>query len=81
MNSFHAPKAYKNCGLLNLAGKICRITRPARSSTVLYIIKFKICAEYRDMPPRPMLFCLELGEPTEALVPCPNILHKCQLVW
>ena len=51
-------------------------------------IQLKICAEYRDMLPRPRLVCMNLGwgrkaeaqvyltNPAEAWVACPGILHR-----
>ena len=54
----------------------------------IYIIQIKICAEIRDMLPRPRLVCQEPGlrpigrspgvpdKPAEAWVACPGILHR-----
>ena len=39
-------------------------------------IQIKICAEYRDMLPRPRLVCqMYLTDPAEGRVACPGILH------
>ena len=44
------------------------------------VIQIKICAEYRDMLPRPKLVFQEaqvyLTNPADAWVACPDILHR-----
>ena len=54
---------------------------------ICFVIQIKICAEYRDMLPRPRLVCQDgpkarrTWQPAEALVECTGILYKSFIAY